>query len=110
MNILKSSNLDVSGLRDLYKSNSSARMVLNSFASRQNRWRMTTVSSLHSYLTLSGFDISREDIIKTFRELQRFNFGEFTLGNRKGNRNYQTRFIWKVSLVRVGKLAKGPTS
>lgn len=108
MNNLKSLNVDASGLRDLYKSNSSARKVLNSFASRQNRWRMTTVSSLHSYLTLSGFDISREDIIKTFRELQRLNCGELTLGNRKGNRNFQTRFIWRVDLVRVGKAAKGP--
>jgi hypothetical protein len=99
-------NVDVSGLKNLYQSSSSARMVLDSFAARQNDWGMTTVGSLHSYLTLSGFNISRKDIINTFTELQRLNCGEFKLGNRLGNRNYQTRIIWKVSLVLVGRIAK----
>jgi hypothetical protein len=102
--------VNVSGLRNLYRSDSSARLVLNSLASRQNKWSMTTVSSLFSYLTLSGFNISRNDIINTFTELQRLNCGEFKLGNKTGNRNHQTRFIWKESLMRVGKLAKEPGS
>lgn len=102
--------IDVSGLRNLYRSDSSAQLVLNSFASRQNKWSITTVSSLHAYLTLSGLIISREDIIKTLKELQNLNCGEFKLGKTKGNRNYQTRFIWKEDLVRVGKLAKAQSN
>jgi hypothetical protein len=102
--------VDVEGLRGLYRSDSSAQLVLNSLASRQNDWSMTTVSSLHAYLTLSGFNIARKEIIKTFTELEKLKCGELKLGNRTGNRNNQSRFIWKVSLVKVGKLAKEPSS
>ena len=37
--------------------------------------------------------------------MQRLNCGEFAIGNREGSRNSQSRFIWKVSLVSVGKTA-----
>jgi hypothetical protein len=105
MNNLESSNVDINGLRNLYKSNPVARILLESFAARQNNCSMTTVGSLHSILRLAAYDISRQDIIKIFKELQKLNCGEFELGNIKGDRKHQSRFIWKVSLVSVGKAA-----
>jgi hypothetical protein len=107
---MSNSSVDKAGLRNLYESDSSARMVLDSLAARQNRWGVTTVSSLQFYFTGAGFNISRKDVIKTFQALERLNCGEFKVGNREGNRNKQTRIIWKVSLVSVGKIAKGQTN
>jgi hypothetical protein len=101
---MSSLSIDRAGLRKLYESDSSARMILDSFAARQNRWGMTTVSSLQSG---AGISLPRKDIVKTFRELERLNCGEVRVGSREGNRNTQTRMIWKVSLVIVGKIARG---
>lgn len=105
MDNLELSNIDVHALRSLYKSNPAARLVLDSLAARQNKRSMTTVTSLHSVLNLAAYDISREDIIKIFKELQRLNCGEYINGKRKGNPNLQSRFIWKVNLVSVGRAA-----
>ena len=100
-------NLDVSGLRGFYKSDATALHVCESLAARQNIWKMTTVTSLVSILRLAGFDISRKDIVRVFRELEKFNCGDFMIGNVSGNRNYQSRFLWRVPLPRIGKIAMG---
>jgi hypothetical protein len=104
---MSNSSIDQAGLRNLYESDSSAQMVFDSLAARQNQWGMTTVSSIEFYFRGAGAGLSRKDIIKTFQALERFNCGEFKLGSRKGNRNKQTRIIWKVNLVTVGKIARG---
>lgn len=104
---MSSSNIDRVGLRNLYESDPAARMILDSFAARRNKWGMTTVSSLQFYFTGAGINLPRKDIVKTFRELERLNCGEFKVGNTEGNRNRQTRMIWKVSLISVGKIARG---
>ena len=90
--------IDVNGLRNFYKYDSAARLILESLAGRQNNWKMTTVSSLVSVLTLAGNDISRKQTVNVFREFQRFNCGEFVIGKMRGNRNFQSRFIGKSVL------------
>jgi hypothetical protein len=105
MDDLELSNIDVHALRSLYKSNPAARLVLDSLAARQNKSNTTTVSSLHSYLTRAAYEISRKDIIETFKELQKLNCGEYVNGKTKGNTDIQSRFIWKVNLVSVGRAA-----
>lgn len=100
-------NLDVSGLSSFYKSDATALHVFESLAARQNNWKMTTVTSLASIFRLAGFDISRKDIVRVFRELEKFNCGVFIIGNVRGNRNYQSRFLWTVPLALIGKIAMG---
>ncbi len=100
-------NLDVSGLRSFYKSDATALHIFESLAARQNNWKMTTVTSLVSIFGLAGFDISRKDIVRAFREFEKFNGGVFIIGEVEGNRNYQSRFLWKVPLALIGKIAMG---
>jgi hypothetical protein len=104
VNRMESSN-DISGLRNLYKTDAAARLVLDIFAARRNDSRITTVSSLVSTLKGASFEISRKDIIRVFKALQTFHCGEYTPGNVRGNANQQSRFIWGVSLRRVGRAA-----
>ena len=98
-------DFDLSGLRTLYKTSSSARHVLESFAGRINNWSITTVSSLESYFKLTGLKISRKEIKLVFMEFEKFNCGQFIIGNVSGNRNFQTRFVWTVPMTKVGRLA-----
>jgi hypothetical protein len=105
MDNLELSNVDVNGLRRLYKSDSAARLVLDSFAARQKKMSLTTVGSLHSPLKLAGNDIERKDIVRIFKELERSNCGVYINGKVRGNRNHQSRFVWKVNLVSVGRAA-----
>jgi hypothetical protein len=98
-------DFDLSGLRTLYKTNSSARHVLESFAGRINNWSSTTVSSLESYFKLTGLKISRKEIRLMFMEFEKFKCGRFIIGKVSGNRNFQSRFIWTVPMTRVGRLA-----
>lgn len=98
-------NIDVSGLRSLYKSDATARHILESLAERQNNWKMTTVSSFYSIFKLVGFDIPRKEIVRTSRELERLNCCEFVIGKVNGDRNFQSRIVWKVPPAIVGKLA-----
>ena len=100
-------NLDVSGLRSFYKSDATALHIFESLAARQNNWKMTTVTSLASIFSLAGFDILRKDIVRVFRELEKFNCGVFIIGKIKGNRNYQSRFLWKVPPALIGRIAMG---
>jgi hypothetical protein len=98
-------DVDVNGLRKLYKSDSAARLVLDGFAGRQNRMNVTTVGSLHSPLKLAGNDIERKDIVRVFKELERLNCGKYISGKTTGGPNLQSKFLWKVHLVSVGKAA-----
>src|SRR6185436_11446967 len=50
MNSLQSQGVDGAGLRKLYRSDPTARLVLDSFAARQNKATLTTVTSLMSIL------------------------------------------------------------
>jgi hypothetical protein len=96
---------DVAGLRYLYKTNAAARFILESLSKRRNNWKITTITSLFSVFQLAGLEISRKEIISTARELERMNFCEFILGKVAGNRNGQSRIVWKIPLGTVGRIA-----
>lgn len=97
--------VDVSGLRAFYKLDRTGQHVLESFAIRRNNWKITTVSSLFSVFRLIGLEISRKEIVRVFKELERFNCGEFVLGKVAGDRNLQSRLVWRVPPGMVGKIA-----
>jgi hypothetical protein len=60
---------------------------------------------LASIFRLAPFDISRKDIVRVFRQLEKFNCGHFIIGKISGNRNYQSRIVLKVPPPIVGKIA-----
>jgi hypothetical protein len=96
---------DVAGLRFLYKTDAAARYILESLAKRRNNWKITTISSLFSIFQLAGFEITRKDIIRTARELEKMNYCEFILGKVAGGRNEQSRIVWKIPPGNVGRIA-----
>jgi hypothetical protein len=99
--------IDKGGLRTFYKSDFAALQVLDNLAARENDSRITTVSSIVQRLSGGGRPISRSDVMRVFKALDRFRCGQFvkesTIGSAK---NQQSRFIWNVSLVMVGKIAR----
>lgn len=102
---LEAFDVNVGGLRRFYKSDHAAQLIFDIFAARQNDSRITTVSSLVSILQGAAFVISRAEVIGVFKALQTFNCGEYVRANKRGAANQQSRFVWKVSLVSVGRAA-----
>jgi hypothetical protein len=105
MQTLQSANIDINALRNIYRSNSKARFIFESLACRQNKRNITTVGSLHSVLSLAGYEISRKDIVDFFKQLENLNCGKYVSGYKRGSVNEQSRFLWDVSLVSVGRVA-----
>jgi len=105
MNSLQSQGVDGAGLRKLYRTDPAARLVLDSFAARQNNVALTTVTSLMSTLGGAGFEVARKDIIRVFKALESFNCGKYIQGKTRGNRNEQSRFVWKTPIGSVGRIA-----
>jgi hypothetical protein len=102
---MENKTFNINGVRNLYRSNSAARIMLESLAVRRNNRSITTVSSLYSVLRLAAFDISRKEIIQVFQTLQKLECGELVFGVKKGSRNMQSRFVWKINLGEVGRVA-----
>jgi hypothetical protein len=105
MQTLHSANVDINALRTIYRSNSKARFIFESLASRHNKRTITTVGSLFSVLSLAGYDISHTDIVEFFKQLENLNCGKYISGYIRGKVNEHTRFLWDVRLVKVGKVA-----
>jgi hypothetical protein len=100
-------DIDKGGLRDLYRSDYAALQVLDNFARRQSDSHITTITSVVARLQGGGHDISRKDVMRVFKALERFRCGKFirepTIQSAKTK---QSRFHWRVSLVTVGKIAR----
>ena len=97
--------VDLVKLRNLYDENSSARAVLDHFARRERNRRTTPVDRIQSTVSAEGGKISRWDVIKVFRELQKCGCGNFLVGRRGG----ASRFEWDVEMVGVGQAAARET-
>jgi len=103
---LEAFDVDVAGLRRLYRSDLNAPKVLDILAARENDSRITTVSSLVARLKGAGFAITRREIMQVFRALESFNCGKFIREKSIVSRaNRASRFEWRVSLVAVGRRA-----
>ena len=102
---VNSNKVYIEMLRKLYSEDSSARAVLDHFASRERNWGTTTVDRIHRNLLNEGQNISRREVIGVFRELENWGCGSFMIG-RKG---WKSRFEWNVQMVGVGQAAAGET-
>src|SRR5690242_12856557 len=86
-------------LTDLYTENESAQAILNDFAERFRKRRVTTLDQVLNRVA----GISRSEAIRVFRSLEDIGCGEFVEG-RKG---HLSRFVWTDDLTAVGRAARG---
>jgi hypothetical protein len=98
--------VDTEKLRDLYRSDSTARALFNHFASSTKNMTKSTVDRLHAVLSDANPDFTRTDIIRVLRRLAELNCGDFMTG-RKG---HPSRMIWKVGIVSMAQAASGKPS
>jgi hypothetical protein len=99
----KALNVDVLGLKNLYRENAVAQALLDWFAERRNDSSRTNVDRVLAVLSHAGIPASRAAVTEIFRELERLGCGEYFIGRR----GWRSRFEWKVSLVSVGQVAAG---
>ncbi len=95
--------IDIALLKELYRRNPTARLMLEDFARRGRNRAQTTVDSLVFRLTMENPRVNRSDILGVFHELEKIGCGNFIVG-RKG---HPSRFQWAVGLSSVGKTAIG---
>lgn len=90
-------------LQDFYQNDLTAKPLLDYFANRQRSAPVTTVDHLQKELGRgnNGSGISRNQIVQVFRELEKLGCGTF----RVGRRGFQSRFDWRVPMVKVGRMA-----
>jgi hypothetical protein len=100
--------VDVQALRNLYKSNDSARAIFEYLASREKNRSTTTVDRLLTVLASVGSSLARGDVIDTLRTLGDAGCGVFVTGRR----GKLSRFEWGqgVSMISVARAAIGETT
>ena len=87
----------------MYSDSAFNKAVFDHFAGRSRSSVETTVDRLHAVIHSERAEVSRQDIVGLFKALERRGCGHFVIG-RKGR---PSRFLWKVDLVSVGKVAAG---
>jgi hypothetical protein len=100
---IKDGNIDLKALRNLYQSDKVARAFLDYAARRQRNAVETPVDRVRMNLRHEGCAASRKDTIELFRKLADIGCGEFVVGRR----GRESRFLWSVGLVSVGRAASG---
>lgn len=103
MTALTDSTVDVDAIRNLYSTNSTAKLALDYFASRERNSGETTVDRLHHVLAAMDLSISYPDVRDFLRELADLKCGEYRIGRR----GWSSRLIWAVSLISLGQAAAG---
>jgi hypothetical protein len=93
----------VERLKQLYKKDRIARVMLDSFATYQRN--RTTMKVDHLLLKLRNMDseVTRADIVRILKELEILGFGRYVLGRW----SHPSRFQWAASVAEVGKAASG---
>jgi hypothetical protein len=95
--------IDRRGLQELYKKSPEARSILDHLANRQRDWNETTVDRLQTNVAKAGVELSRSEVVDVLRALEAAGCGDFVVGRR----GKSSRFVWRSSLVGVGRLAAG---
>src|ERR1700747_3737824 len=90
-------------LKNLYQENSVARLILDQAARRQRNQSETKVDRIIALLAAQGHDVSRGEVIESFRRLEDLGAGQFV----SGRHGWPSRFVWSVGMVSVGKAAAG---
>jgi len=101
-------NVDLEGLRSLFKSSETAKVLFQNLAKREKNSLISKVERMQSLLANEGIAINRSDVIWFFQELERLNCGKFRKSRTlKGGGYNPARFEWRVELISVGRAAIG---
>lgn len=96
--------IDIRRLKALYADSGFNKSVFQFFAQRGRTSSETTVERMLQVLQQTGVETgSRKDVLELFRGLEEAHCGEFVIGRR----GHSSRFLWRVSLIDVGKVAAG---
>jgi hypothetical protein len=91
--------INIEGLKALYCSDTAAKPVLEYFTTCKPDENVVTVDDLQSFFLKKRNDITRQDVINLFKDLETLGVGDFKIGRR----TQKTRFVSKISLVSVGQ-------
>lgn len=96
----------VTGLKRLYRGNSTAKTLLDYFASRDRNRESTRFDRVLSVLIGQEGPVTRARLRDVFRQLERLGYGTFVIGRR----GYPTRFEWAqdATLIATGQAARVP--
>lgn len=100
---LEKTEVDISGLRKLYRSNDCAKAILDYSATRLKNSYETSVDRFTSAINKNGGSFSRREVRDALRELGETNCGTFIIGRR----GQASRFRWSVRMNAAGKAARG---
>lgn len=95
--------LNVEMLKALYQSDATARAFLEHCASRQRNQSETNVDRALQILRYDGNEVTRQQVISAFRELQECGCGQFVTGRR----GWPSRLVWSTAMISVGRTASG---
>ncbi len=89
-------------LKELYRQNPVARVMLEEFASRERDRSVTRVDRL-LHLSVGNRAVDAHEIRDVFKKLEELGCGSLVIGRR----GHPTRFEWRLGLVGVGRTAVG---
>ncbi len=93
----------VIGLKKFYRSSNVAQAFFDLIAQRKNDQQEMTVERAIDSL---GNYFDRREVVDLFKRLQGLGCGTFVLGRH----TRRSRFVWGVSMISVGRAAKGEIS
>lgn len=94
----------VTGLKRLYRGNSTAKVLLDYFASRDRNRETTIFNRVLSVLSQTDEPPTRAKLREVFRTLEKLGHGTYIVGRR----GMPTRFVWSSPLIEVGAIAATP--
>lgn len=92
------------GLKRMYRGNSTARILFDYLASRSRDRESSNFNRVLAVLSKQGIPPTRAGMREVFRQLEKLGVGEFKVGRR----GRPTRFIWTTPLTEVGQTAQIP--
>lgn len=101
---LTSEQASETGLKRLYRGNSTARLLLDWLASRDRNRNDTHFNRVLAVLSAQDVTPTRAGMREVFRNLEKLGVGRFVVGRR----GLPTRFIWTTPLTEVGQTAQIP--
>lgn len=97
-------NLD--GVKNLYRENRFAKVMLDNFSQRERSRKETTVEQMVQIILPEEPKVTRKDVVELYKSLKELGCGDFVIGRRGGT----SRFVWSVGMVSLGNVAIGLAS
>jgi len=94
--------INIDELRRLYRQKQSYKAIFDLFALRSYNKSETHVDKLVNYIAAMDSE-ARNSVVRFFKALEQAGCGRFI----EGRRGKRSRFSWEVSLVDIGRIARG---